>query len=260
MSASRWLPEARMSSRYSCLLLVDLAEHPLAEHLREADDRVQRRPQLVRHVRQELRLVPARGLELAALLVQLAECRLELAGPLLDLLLEARVRLLELRDHPIELLGERAQLVVGSDVDPLVQRAGADPRRRGLHRLDRPGQPAREQDARPDSQGRNATSSSAVRWIVESSGRERLAQRLLDEHPPSGRSIVWYALSTSVPSGSRPVVTEPATGAPSSKAVRTCGSPARLVRFSTRLMSRWAMSLPRRVDRVRVAGRADARL
>ena len=46
------------------LLLVDLAGHPLAQHLREADDRVQRRPQLVRHVGQEVRLVLARRLEL----------------------------------------------------------------------------------------------------------------------------------------------------------------------------------------------------
>ena len=36
------------------LLLVDLAEHLLAQHLREAEDRVQRRPQLVRHVGEEL--------------------------------------------------------------------------------------------------------------------------------------------------------------------------------------------------------------
>ena len=38
------------------LLLVDLAEQPLLQHLREADDRVQRRPELVRHVGQELDL------------------------------------------------------------------------------------------------------------------------------------------------------------------------------------------------------------
>ena len=49
------------------LLVVDLAEHPLGQHLREADDRVERRAQLVRHVGQELALVPARDLELAAL-------------------------------------------------------------------------------------------------------------------------------------------------------------------------------------------------
>ena len=46
------------------LLLVQLAEHLLPEDLREADDGVQRRPQLVGHARQEFRLVAAGALEL----------------------------------------------------------------------------------------------------------------------------------------------------------------------------------------------------
>ena len=55
------------------LLLVDLAEQALLQHLGEADDRVQRRPQLVRHVRQELAFVPARLLQLAGLLLEFGE-------------------------------------------------------------------------------------------------------------------------------------------------------------------------------------------
>ena len=39
------------------LLLVHLAEQLLLQHLGEADDRVQRRPELVAHVRQEVGLV-----------------------------------------------------------------------------------------------------------------------------------------------------------------------------------------------------------
>ena len=46
-----------MSFEVLFLLLVQLAEHPLAQHLREPDDGVQRRPQLVGHVGQELGLV-----------------------------------------------------------------------------------------------------------------------------------------------------------------------------------------------------------
>src|SRR5215471_6463496 len=46
------------------LLRIQLAEHPLQQYLREADDRVERRAQLVRHVGQELRLVSACGLDL----------------------------------------------------------------------------------------------------------------------------------------------------------------------------------------------------
>ena len=55
------------------LLLVDLAEHPLGQHLGEADDGVQRRAQLVRHVGQELRLVLAGDLQLATLVGDLPE-------------------------------------------------------------------------------------------------------------------------------------------------------------------------------------------
>ena len=53
------------------LLAVDVAEHPLQEHLGKADDGVERCPQLVRHVGEELRLVAIRDLELAALLLEL---------------------------------------------------------------------------------------------------------------------------------------------------------------------------------------------
>src|SRR5437899_4238334 len=45
----------------------------LLEHLAVADDGVERRAQLVGHVRQELRLVAVGGLELAALVPDLAE-------------------------------------------------------------------------------------------------------------------------------------------------------------------------------------------
>ena len=55
------------------LALVQLSEHPVEQHVGEADHRVQRRPQLVRHARQELRLVAARDLELPRLVLQLAE-------------------------------------------------------------------------------------------------------------------------------------------------------------------------------------------
>ena len=62
-----------MSFEVLFLLLVELAEHPLRQHLGEADDRVQRRPQLVGHVGQELGLVLAGDFELAALLLDLQE-------------------------------------------------------------------------------------------------------------------------------------------------------------------------------------------
>ena len=60
------------------LPLVDVAEHALQENFGEAEDGVERGAQLVGHARQELRLVPARELELEALLLQLSvELRIE---------------------------------------------------------------------------------------------------------------------------------------------------------------------------------------
>ena len=55
------------------LLFVQVAEQALEQHLGEADDRVERRAQLVRHVGEELGLVLVRDLELPALVLDLAE-------------------------------------------------------------------------------------------------------------------------------------------------------------------------------------------
>ena len=55
------------------LALVQVAEQPVEEDLGEADDRVERRPELVRHAREELGLVPTGDLQLGPLGVELAE-------------------------------------------------------------------------------------------------------------------------------------------------------------------------------------------
>ena len=65
-SSSRCRPERQDVAEVLLLSLVEVAEHPLEQHLGEADDRVQRGPQLVRHAREELRLVPAGHLQLGA--------------------------------------------------------------------------------------------------------------------------------------------------------------------------------------------------
>ena len=62
-----------MSWRYSACFCVHLPEHPLGQDLREPEDRVQRGPELMGHVGEELGLVAAGGLELAALVRDLAE-------------------------------------------------------------------------------------------------------------------------------------------------------------------------------------------
>ena len=55
------------------LPVVQLSKHPLRQHLGEPDDRVQRGPQLVGHVGEELGLVLAGDLKLAALVLDLQE-------------------------------------------------------------------------------------------------------------------------------------------------------------------------------------------
>jgi len=55
------------------LLLVQLAKHPLVQHLGEPDDGVEGGPELVRHVGEELGLVTAGGLKLGALVRDLPE-------------------------------------------------------------------------------------------------------------------------------------------------------------------------------------------
>ena len=68
------MPSGRMDVlEVVVLLLVELAEQPLEQHFGKADDRVERRAQLVRHVREEFRLVLVGDLELAALVLDLAE-------------------------------------------------------------------------------------------------------------------------------------------------------------------------------------------
>ena len=99
------------------LLVVELAEHLLAQHLGEADDRVERRAQLVRHVGEELRLVLVGQLELPALVLDLVE----------------QARVLD-RDH--RLVGEGLQ-----QADLLVGEAGRRlARRRRSRRRARPSQ------------------------------------------------------------------------------------------------------------------------
>ena len=70
ISESRCLPLLKMSPMNPRCLIGHLAHQAVPEHLGEADDGVERRPQLVRHVGEELRLHPARVFQLDVLLLQ----------------------------------------------------------------------------------------------------------------------------------------------------------------------------------------------
>ena len=122
--------------------------------------------------------------------------------------------------------------------------AGADPRGRGLDRLDRPHEPRRagRRSRSPAEEGDEQERGAPDRGLERSEG---LAKRLLDEDMPAERSIVWNALSTFVPSSSRPIVAACRASLRPRSAARTCGSEAKLVCRRTRSMFGWVTSTPR---------------
>ena len=107
---------------------------------------------------------------------------------------------------------------------------------------------------------RNATSNNAVRQMADLSGANASLSGSSTKTRQPSESMVWYALSTFVPSGSRPIVAA-SSGlfAGPLSASRTCGSEAKLVRLRTRLRSGWATSSTGGVDGVRVSRRSDPR-
>ena len=116
------------------LLRVQVAEHALAQDLGKADDGVERRPQLVRHAREERRLVLARRLELA-------------------------VEAIELVAHPVDVPGQGAQLVAVGDVDVPREVARRDRGQLGVDPPDgsdhRPGEHETEQQRERDRRRRD---------------------------------------------------------------------------------------------------------
>ena len=167
------------------LLRVERPEQPLPKHLREADDRVQRRTQLVRHVGQELALVPTRDLELAALLRELCERLLQLSRAVLDPLLKPSDRCLQARCHPVQLVRKTTQLVPTVEVDPFVVGARADAGRRRPHLFDRADESARQQDAEADAGHEERREQERASPDLSADRRERRALGLLDEHLPA---------------------------------------------------------------------------
>ncbi len=132
------------------LAFVELAEHLLVQHLAEADDRVQRRAQLVRHRGQEVGLVAARRLELA-------------------------VQPLELVAHPVHLRGEAADLVAVRDVEAPREVACGDLVEALLgaaqRRDDRPG----EKEAEREREQRGFPRPTPIRRLRELANELRLA-------------------------------------------------------------------------------------
>ena len=111
----------------------------------------------------------------------------QIPGPLLDLLLQVRVRLLELGGHAVELVGQRFHLVPGPDRKPMAEVPGADSGCSGLQGLDGRHHSAGEEDA--GKYGNPDTHHEQEDRPVDRSVQRRkgLAQGLLDEDQPSER-------------------------------------------------------------------------
>jgi hypothetical protein len=109
----------------------------------------------------------------------------QLRRALLDLALEAGIRLAQLRAHPVELLGQSFELVAGADLDVALEIAGADLRRAFLQRAQRPDQGAGEKEARRDrnQERQHEEERGSLQGRIER--RERLGTRRLDEHRPA---------------------------------------------------------------------------
>ena len=111
ISASRCSAAARPRVSAVALLRVDVAKHAVEQQRRIADQRIDRRAQLVRHAGEKLRFELVRALDFLRLPLQSRVLLREVGGRLADALLELAVQLLERLVKPLvlDLLGEIVQ-------------------------------------------------------------------------------------------------------------------------------------------------------
>ena len=112
----------------------------------------------------------------------------ELPGARLDLLLEVGVRLLKLDGCPIELLGQRLQLITGLHLDAMAEIAGADASRPIPEHADGRGHAPGQDHAGRDRQRQAEDEEQTAPDNLALERRERLPQRLFGEDEPSERS------------------------------------------------------------------------
>ena len=112
----------------------------------------------------------------------------QLARPLLDLVLEVRVRLLERPGRPVELLAERLQLVTGPDLDAVAEIAGADARGAFLERANRRHHSPCEEQARENRQPEAQHEDDGAPDDRIAQGRVGVRGRAFDEDEPAERT------------------------------------------------------------------------
>ena len=127
------------------------------------------------------------GLRHLAERAQLGDRLRQLAGALLDLVLQVGVGFLEPRAHVVELVGETFELVAGLDRDALGEIAAADPGRARPQRLDRDHHAPRQEH--PGQHGEHQRGKQHIDQPVERFVERRVGflDRKLDEHPPAER-------------------------------------------------------------------------
>ena len=117
--------------------------------------------------------------------LQLVDRLREIAGALLHLGFEARIGLVQLAGHAVELVGEFLQLVLGVDVDAMAEIAGAEPPRAGAQRRDRDQHAARQKRAGEDRDHEPEPDQQRDPHQLVADRRQRLRRRLLEEHGPA---------------------------------------------------------------------------
>ena len=175
--------------------------------------------------------------------------------PQRHLALEVRIGFLQAASHLVELIGERFELVAGTDRNALAEIAAADPRRAGREHPDRPDHAPRQQqpgEKTLGSQPPRAAPRPSARLKLYRAAHRSFGDRQLDEQEPAERERSAHrAVNTS-----RPRVCRCASctfgWAPSlafsasCRAALTCASCDMSVLRSTRLLSGCAISRPSR--------------
>ena len=106
----------------------------------------------------------------------------EIAGAFFHLVLQARIGFLELGGHPVELVGEVLDLVLGVDLDAVVELAGGEPPGAGLQLVDRHHHVSRQEHPGDDGERETQSQQPADPDQEAVDRRDRLVERLLEKH------------------------------------------------------------------------------
>jgi hypothetical protein len=98
---------------------------------------------------------------------------------------KARISLVQLAGHAVELIGELFQLVAGRDVDAMAEVAGAETPCARAQRCDRNQHPARQQCAGQDRNREPKPDQQGDPHQLIADRRQRQRRRLLEQHEPA---------------------------------------------------------------------------